>query len=267
MTDPERMNTRRAGLAAQLLRASAEEEPSEASLHRTLAALGVSGAVLTTTSAAGAAAAAGGAQLTSAASAGAGKTVTALLLVKWVGVGVVGGVSLAGAAAVVTSPAVAPAPREVSSVQAPRRAAARVASSPSASPVAPLREMTLRAPEPEPAPAPPLAPRALPSRRESDVAAPPDVGVPLAAEVALVDRARALLAQGRPEAGLSELTLYERAFPEPRLLPEVLFLQLEAYQRLGRTSDARRAAERLASGFPKSPHAARARSLLGERFP
>jgi hypothetical protein len=42
----------------------------------------------------------------------------------------------------------------------------------------------------------------------------------------------------------------------------VLFLQLEACERLGRPSEAQRAARRLVSGFPQSPHATRARKLL-----
>jgi hypothetical protein len=101
------------------------------------------------------------------------------------------------------------------------------------------------------------------STSELGLAAPPlDVGAPLAAEVAYVDRARALLVAGQAEPGLSLLRGYERAFPEARLLPEVLFLQLETYDRLGRQGEARGAAQRLLEGFPKSPHASRARRLL-----
>jgi hypothetical protein len=62
---------------------------------------------------------------------------------------------------------------------------------------------------------------------------------------------------------LSQLAGYEREFPEARLLPEVLFLRLETCERLGRGVEARAAAQRLVDGFPKSPHAARARQLLG----
>jgi outer membrane protein assembly factor BamD (BamD/ComL family) len=101
------------------------------------------------------------------------------------------------------------------------------------------------------------------SAPEPVVSAPAiDVGAPLAAEVAYVDRARALLRAGQTEQGLSLLRGYEAQFPEARLLPEVLFLQLETLERSGRTGDARAAAQRLVDGFPQSPHAARARKLL-----
>lgn len=261
MTDPERISRRSGGLAAQLLRASADEQPSDAGVQRTLTALGVSSAVLTTTSAAGAAAAASGAKLASAVSASAGKAVTGALLLKWVGVGVVGGVGLAGAAALVAAPFQAPPPA-VSALrpQAVRAPAVSRASS----------EPRVAAPAPEPViptASPSASPRTSITAREPTVEPRPDVGAPLAAEVAFVDDARSLLAAGRSEAGLAQLSRYEREFPEARLLPEVLFLQLESYQRLGRTKEAQRAAERLASGFPKSPHAARARAVLGANFP
>jgi outer membrane protein assembly factor BamD (BamD/ComL family) len=89
-----------------------------------------------------------------------------------------------------------------------------------------------------------------------------EAGSPLATEVAYVDRARALLAAGQSSQGLALLEHYEQKFREARLLPEVLFLQLEAYQRAGRSAEARNAAQRLVDGFPKSPHAGRARKLL-----
>jgi hypothetical protein len=275
MTDPERICKRSSGLAAELLRAGAEERPGDAGLQQTLAALGVSGAVMTTATAAGAVSAAGSAKLMSASAGGAAsggaaavggaatatKAISATLLVKWIGIGVVGGVSLAGAATVVSAPHpsaplttahVAPLPAPTLSAPATPQ--------PEATPVAEARPE----PEPEPEPAPPSV---VPPPRVVASAAPAgseqvDVGAPLAAEVELVDRARALLAAGRTEAGLQLLLSYEREFPEARLLPEVLFLELESYERSGRSAEARRAAERLLSGFPKSPHASRARRLL-----
>jgi hypothetical protein len=104
------------------------------------------------------------------------------------------------------------------------------------------------------------APRTIVPTAKTKVAE--DESAPLAAEVMFVDRARADLAGGRTADALSALGDYERQFPDARLLPEVLFLQLETYERLGRTSDARRAAQRLVSGFPRSPHVGRARALL-----
>lgn len=266
MTDPERISKRSAGLSAQLLQAGADEEPSARGMQQTLAALGVSTAVVTTTSTAGAVA--GSAKLSSAASAGAGtaaagsvvKAASTTLLVKWIGIGVVGGVGLAGVAAVATgpSPQASGAP---AAVTAPQRAAAPQAAPDKASePKHP--SVSVAVPEVE-VPAPPVVAAAR-SSALAPVAEPVlEVGAPLAAEVSYVDRARALLTSGQTEQGLSLLQGYEQKFPEARLLPEVLFLRLETCDRLGRKGEARAAAQRLLDGFPKSPHAARARKVLG----
>jgi hypothetical protein len=220
-------------------------------MERTLAALGVSGALLT--SAGGATAAAG------ATAAGATKVVTATLLAKWIGMGVVGGMALSGAAAAV-SPAPAPSGSSAATrlAQAAPRATA-VLALPSAVPVA--IEVAVAAPVVEVAPVAASArPLDSPAVEPRDVVV--EVGAPLAAEVAFIDRARARLAAGQAEQGLTQLRDYEREFPEARLLPEVLFLRMETCDRLGRAEEARAAASRLLDGFPKSPHAARARRLL-----
>ncbi|HVY29322.1 MAG TPA: tetratricopeptide repeat protein [Polyangiaceae bacterium] len=249
MTDPERISKRSSGLAAQLLRAGGEEQPSENSVEKALVALGVSSAVMTT-SAAGAAAA-GGAKLT--------KAVSFTLLAKWVGIGVVGGVGLASVAAVATSPAAAPVtPPSASIVTKPRLAA------PAKATPAPVEPTSVEA-EPAPAeaaPAPPASPHVSIIEPVTSAAPALEVGAPLAAEVAYVDRARALVASGQASQGLALLGGYEREFPEARLLPEVLFLELQTFDQLGRTAEARAAAKRLVDGFPKSPHASRARRLL-----
>jgi hypothetical protein len=273
MTDPERISKRSSGLAARLLQAGGDEQPAAAGVERTLLALGVSGAALTTALAANAAAASGvkmtGAAIGSAAGVSAAgvagsatKVVTATVLAKWIGVGVLGGVTLSGAAALMSAPAApvaAPAPQ----VAAPTPQVAPVAAAPSA----PAGSATApAAPAAEPAPvvaAPVVAPsHAAPAELvESELVL--EVGAPLAAEVAFIDGARALLAAGLAEQGLSQLLRYEQEFPQARLLPEVLFLRLETCDRLGRSSEARAAATRLVQGFPQSPHAARARKLLG----
>jgi hypothetical protein len=268
MSDPERISKRSTGLSAQLLRAGADEQPGEAGVERTLLALGISGAVLT--SAGATSAAAGGVKVASALSSGVGganamgvaasgtaKAVSALVLAKWIGIGVVSGVGLAGAAALVTSPAVLQPPAKAA-ISAPVAVAPLVVATPapakpSAVEAAPVAEVTPSV----------VAPAPHVSVAEPAPAAPGfEVGAPLAAEVAFVDRARALLAAGQTEAGLSMLQGYEREFPEARLLPEVLFLRMETCERLGRASEARGAAQRLLEGFPKSPHASRARKLL-----
>jgi hypothetical protein len=85
---------------------------------------------------------------------------------------------------------------------------------------------------------------------------------PLAPEVALVDRAHAALRRGDAPAALAELASYEQDFSEPRLLPEVLALRMEASDRLGDATAARFWAGRLLGRFPRSAQAARARALL-----
>jgi hypothetical protein len=269
MTDPERLSQRHTGLAAELLRAAADEQPSDHGLQRTLLALGVSGAILSSTSAAGAALAS--AQVTSATSAsaaasggvglstaGAVSSISATLVVKWVGLGVLGGLGLAGVADVTTLPP----PRAVASHV--HKAADRVAH-PTTTPARPApRALAVSSAAPEIAvSAAPAAPRA--AVIEPRVPVPiAEVGAPLAAEVSYIDRARSLVAAGQSSQGLALLESYEQHFREARLLPEVLFLQLEAYERAGRHADARRAAQRLVASFPTSPHAGRARKLLGE---
>ena len=259
MTDPERISHRSSGLAAELLRAGAIEQPRSAGMDRTLAALGVSGALLTSAAtASGAAASAGAATAAATAATGAKavKAMSTLLLVKWIGVGVVGGVGLAGAAAVVSGPgASAPSAPEVV-VSAPRAPTQAHATPVEPAPVLEVEPPPQQVVEPPVVASPPAAP-VVPAAE-----AALDVGTPLAAEVAFIDRARALLAAGQAEPGLSLLHGYEQQFPEARLLPEVLFLRLETCDRLGRADEARSAAQRLVDGFPKSPHAARARQLL-----
>ena len=271
MTDPERISKRSRGLAAQLLQASVEEQPGDAGMRRTLAALGVTAAVVTTASTAGAVVAAGassavgasgaagasGAGLGISAAGGAVKAVSATLIVKWIGVGVVGGIGLAGAAAVATSAAAPPASVSPKAVSRPHVSAAPV---PAVRDVAQPRVVAEAAPATAEA-----APVVAAPRASSEMAFPTpvlEVGAPLAAEVAYVDRARAMMSAGQADQGLALLKSYEREFPEARLLPEVLFLRLETCDRLGRKIEARVAAQRLLDGFPQSPHASRARKLL-----
>lgn len=258
MTDPERISRRPTGLSGELLRAGLEEQPSSASVERTLVALGVSGALVT--SGVAAQAAASGVKLGSAVTGGAVtggavavKAMSATLLVKWIGIGVVSGVGLAGAASVASEPAV-PEPSIVTTLRRP---------APKPAPLAPPAAMA-KGPEAPVVPSPSTRPSAraesppLSLPRSADGA----VGAPLAAEVALIDEARDALAAGRSERALALLTRHEREFPEARLLPEALFLTLEASERLGRRGEAVRAAEQLLRGFPRSPHAARARKAL-----
>jgi hypothetical protein len=234
--------------------------------------LGVSGALLTTAAASNAAVASSAklgsgalagsaAGVTAAGVVGGGaKVVTASLLAKWIGLGVLGGVTLSGAASLLSGPvtsASTPAPRGNAPVaSAAPSAAPTTAVAPAVDTPVPLVESGAAVAVPVVAPS--IAAAAGPVSNDVVV----EVGAPLAAEVAFIDGARALLASGQAEQGLSHLRRYEQEFPEARLLPEVLFLRMETCDRLGRSGEARAAAARLVRGFAQSPHAARARKLL-----
>lgn len=233
-------------LGLTLLRAGRDEWPSEAALSRTLAAVGAGAAVVA------AASGAAGASAAMATAKGSIALVSFSSVMKWLGVGALGGVVVAGALhglapAPVRAPIAAP-----TVLVAPLAHAPHVAEAPQ-----PKRALAPNAPEP-----PPEAQKrsaSLPAMpREQDDA----LKVPLAAEVALVDRARASLASGRPTRALEELSGYETAFPEPRLEPEVLFLRMEAHLAAGDTARARETAQESVRLFPKSPHAAKARSVI-----
>jgi TolA-binding protein len=89
----------------------------------------------------------------------------------------------------------------------------------------------------------------------------------LAEEVALVDRARGALARGDAPTALAVLDDYDARFRPRKFAPEALYLRMEALLRLGQTSAARAVADRLATTYPSSPNAARARQVLGATNP
>jgi hypothetical protein len=84
----------------------------------------------------------------------------------------------------------------------------------------------------------------------------------LAKEVSLVDRAWAAMKRRDFSRALAELADYERNFPELGLHPEVLFVRMEAEERLGRVDAAKLEASRILASYPKSAQANRARALL-----
>jgi hypothetical protein len=237
-------------LGPRLLHAGRDEWPSDEALSRTLIAVGASAAVVTVAGVAGGAAA--GASASTVAKGGAA-LVSFGSVMKWLGVGALSGVVVAGVAHEVSAPPRAPTPPTAVLVAPALPAPVEVRVRP-----APAAE-TIPAPDPvveEPKP----AVTAHPTRK--DVGNPDDRGVPLAAEVALVDRARALLAGGDPARALQELAGYEKAFADPRLEPEVVYLRMEAHLLARDTARAKATAEQILRSFPRGPHAARARSVI-----
>jgi TolA-binding protein len=85
----------------------------------------------------------------------------------------------------------------------------------------------------------------------------------LAAEVAALDSARQALGAGNASRTLELLNGYEARFPDAGMLPEALYLRLEAFTLEGDQSNAEAIARRILRVYPSSPHAARARAVLG----
>jgi hypothetical protein len=252
MNDPERLlHGSPDGLSARLLRAGIDEAPAKQSLERTLVAVGAATGVLGAAGTAGAGAVGAGAV----GAAGGGKAAVALTFVslaKWAGVGVASGVALSLAAQVAerTSPRhVEPAVVIASAPPAPLPSTERVRREPERE--APPAEASV---ETEPhLVAPALAPKA---------SADGWLGAPLAAEVTFVDRGRALFQHGDTQGAVAALAAYERTFTQPRLLPEVLYLRMEASLSLGERARASDIARRILRDYGKGPHAARARAVL-----
>jgi hypothetical protein len=245
MNDPERLSKGHpSGLSARLLRAGAAEAPSGRSLERTLAALGAATATLGSAGAAGA---------LGAASSGKVASLTLLGLAKWAGVGLAGGALVSVVAHVAP-----PAPSPQSASPAPR---VELVAPPSPDRVAEPKSV-LAAPVAEPS-ASIEPPRSVPVTQSPGARPSEPAGAPLAAEVAFVDRGRAAFQRGEAGAALAALATYERTYPERRLLPEVLYLRMEALAASGDDVRAHALARRIVREFSKSPHRARAAALLG----
>jgi len=267
-------------LLKSLISAGREEEPHAAALRRTLVAVGVAG-VLSTTSAAAAAtstATAAGASgtpavgafasgsagastaATSTAAAGAAKGVassTLIVVAKWLAVGALTG-TVASSAVYGVSGALTPAP--VASSASP------VGPTPSDPKVLP-RQPNMRD-ELREIPAPPAVEVMPPPPAAGPAPAAPEpsaerAGSSLAAEVMALDSARQALGTGDAPRALALLNGYESRFREPRMLPEVLYLRLEAFTLTGDRASAEAVARRILLAYPTSPHAARARAVLG----
>ena len=247
-------------LLRSLISAGREEEPEPAALRRTLIAVGVAGAVTSAAASASTIGTAAGSGTTGVAgpavlgSAKAAASSTALVVVKWLALGAIAG-TIASSVGFGVSAALTPAPLVESA--APRIQDTPVVSQ-SPSHIAPAVKELPEIPAP-PAIAPPPAQIAP----EPAVSAPKaEPGAPLAAEVAALDSARQTLRAGDAARTLDLLGGYERRFPEGRMLPEALYLRLEAFTLQGDQSSAEAVARRILLVYPSSPHAARARAVL-----
>jgi hypothetical protein len=256
-------------LLRSLLSAGREEEPEAAAMRRTLAAVGAGIALSSVGSAGGttgasAAAASGTSAAAGSAVLGAGPGVassTLMVVVKWLAIGVVTG-TVASSAVYAVSGALNPAPPSLSAAPAVQPAPALTLSSPRAA-VAVDKSPDPPAPASAPPPAQAVAaPVALLAASSAAPSAGAELGEPLAAEVAALDSARQALGSGDAAHTIALLDGYEGRFPEARMLPEALYLRLEAFTLKGDKSSAEAVARRILRVYPSSPHAARARSVL-----
>ncbi len=125
------------------------------------------------------------------------------------------------------------------------------------------------APEPAaPAPEPGVTtPHVTASHVTASHVAPPHVEErrrTLAAEVALIDRARTL-ARSSPGESMTALDEYARTFPRGALHDEAAVVRVEALLAAGRRADAERAAQPYLRDRPNTPIARRMTDLLGSK--
>ena len=270
-----------------LLDAASDDAPSDHARRRTLAAMGAGAAAVTSASHAATQVAAAGAAGGGAKGIGA---VSAVALLKWVGTGAVVGSIVAAGIATVTTPglvfskrAVAPvaevaaetaiAPEHgvrgrslataAAEVTAPESAVAEPGSPPeptrAAAPSQAARAERSAVTPPAAVVATPLAPAAAPVVPQVSAAST------VVAEVESLDRARAALAAGNPQAALSSLSRHDAAFPAGVLQPEAVVLRVRALIALGDRAEAARVGNRFITSHPDSAQAGRLRALIGQR--
>jgi hypothetical protein len=148
------------------------------------------------------------------------------------------------------SQAVHGAGEDTAPVPTTRRDPAPGAAPAPADPPAPLPTIAAPAPDPAPRAVRPTAPR------------PAD---DLAAELALLRRARAALTGGTPAEALPLLDEFERRFGAGHLAEEGALLRVQALCDSGARARARAAAEQLVRRFPDSPHAPTAARVCADQ--
>lgn len=250
MTDPERLVIADSSrLARSLLNAAREDSPDEKLLQHTLLGVGIgAGSGL-------AAGASGGAGAAAGAKAAGSSLVT--LVIKWLGIGMLGGLATAGAAAGVehavgnhaqpaTLPPVVTAAPERHTSRPPARRATVPPTAPPTAAFAP--------PEMKRAP----AHHAPPEAKLRDPAKDPDV----AAAIHAIDAARKALAAGDSGKVLAIVHAYESTPPPHEFEQEALYLEMKALSRSGSPA-ARSVARQLLTVAPNGPYAAPAQQILG----
>lgn len=249
MSEPERLLQEGDDLTRSLLRSALDDGPSPHARRKAMVALGLS---------AGAGAAVTTAAATSTASTAAKASATAGLL-KWIGIGVLGGVVTVGAVEVTQSQG-----------RAAKAQAAHVDPGPASTTTPP----PARAPEPR-GEAPAEAPSAEPVATADTAAAKPAETPPrpaarsverpsLADEIAAIDAARVAIGAGDGAGALRALDDHDRRFPGGALGQEATVLRIQALALRGDRATAARLGRAFLDAHPNSALAPRVRALLGD---
>jgi hypothetical protein len=216
-----------------------------------------------------AAAAAGACLLTGAAAsaASAGMTAGTTLLVKWVGIGVVAGLTTLGAAQGGKYAIQALSGRSTAAEPAAHgRTARATAASPGNGQArsSPTTVDTASPQGPDRARSEDTPPRATHATRHRAVGVLSDQDDTLDREVALLDAARSALSAGDARRALSLLATQQRQFPHGALGPEARLTRIKALLLIGDPTGAEAEARRLEQAEPGGAHASRARQLVEE---
>jgi len=246
MSEPQRLLQEGDELTRSLLRSARDDAPSPHARRKTVVALGLASGVGATVTAATA---------TSTASTLAKSSATAALL-KWIGVGVLGGVVTVGAVEVVQSKS---APVVTTTAQtapnavppSPKAIKAAAPAQPRAADEPPAAETPAQAVEPPARPAGAPKASAKPAEKAS-----------LADEVAAIDAARVALGSGNAPAALRALDDHDRRFPGGALGQEATVLRIQALVQRGDRASAMRIGRAFLDAYPRSPHVPRIRTLL-----
>lgn len=242
MSDPVRLlaSADATDLERELLGAWSDERPSAAARDKTLAVLGLAG---------GAAAAAAGTTVAAAGSSIAPKAVAAgwLAMAKWVVIGVI-----AASATAVGIGIVARERGEQRTLDAPP-----VTNAPLHVVVAPPPSSTVVAPSDTAI----ELPDTTRLHAQNKIAQPASSSI--TQQVAALDHARAALDSGDAARAKHLADAYEAEYPSGAFTQEADVVRVDALVREGNRAEAERAGKRFLAAYPKSPHAARVRALLG----
>jgi hypothetical protein len=218
------------------------DAPPTGSLGRTLSVLGFAGGVLApaVSHAAAIGEAAAGTEAATAGSSGA--SITFVAITKWLAIGIAGGALTATTA-------------HFASIREPSSPPSAVLAPTSTGHKAPLKSAPENAPELPP-------PAASADGAHVEPAPPSEIGATLREELALLERARRSIAEGRSDEARNLLKRHRETFPSGALAEEAAVLRIEVLLARGEPVLAEQAGRDFLDAHPASPHAPRVRNLL-----